>query len=96
MVKNFAEYLAPGDLSSLDELKPGQGAIVREGLRKVAAYRDETGHFTQIRRLHPCRLPSALEFIRNLLGLPVPRLAFRRRRHARSTRRPSRTGEGES
>ena len=42
-VKNFAEYLAPGELSSLDDLKPGQGAIVREGLSKVAAYRDGTG-----------------------------------------------------
>jgi hypothetical protein len=29
-VKNFAEYLAPGELKSLDDLKPGQGAIVRQ------------------------------------------------------------------
>jgi Rieske Fe-S protein len=42
-VKNFAEYVAPGELSSIDELKPGQGAIVREGMKKVAAYRDEKG-----------------------------------------------------
>jgi Rieske Fe-S protein len=42
-VKNFAEYLAPGELSSLDELKAGQGAIVRAGLSKVAAYRDRAG-----------------------------------------------------
>jgi glycine/D-amino acid oxidase-like deaminating enzyme/nitrite reductase/ring-hydroxylating ferredoxin subunit len=42
-VKNFAEYLAPGELGSLDELKPGQGAIVRAGLTKIAAYRDDTG-----------------------------------------------------
>jgi Rieske Fe-S protein len=41
--KNFAEYVAPGELDSLDELKPGQGAIVRKGLRKIAAYRDEAG-----------------------------------------------------
>ena len=41
--KNFAEYVAPGELSSYDELKPGQGAIVRKGLSKVAAYRDEKG-----------------------------------------------------
>jgi glycine/D-amino acid oxidase-like deaminating enzyme len=43
VVKNFAEYLAPGELSSLDELKPGKGAIVRQGLAKVAAYRDDRG-----------------------------------------------------
>jgi Rieske Fe-S protein len=42
-VKNFAEYVAPGELSSLDALKPGCGAIVRDGLTKIAAYRDETG-----------------------------------------------------
>lgn len=42
-VKNFAEYLAPGELSSVDELKPGQGAIIRRGLSKIAAYRTEEG-----------------------------------------------------
>jgi glycine/D-amino acid oxidase-like deaminating enzyme/nitrite reductase/ring-hydroxylating ferredoxin subunit len=42
-VKNFAEYVAPGELSSTADLKPGQGAIVREGLSKLAAYRDENG-----------------------------------------------------
>jgi glycine/D-amino acid oxidase-like deaminating enzyme/nitrite reductase/ring-hydroxylating ferredoxin subunit len=42
-VKNFAEYLAPGELESLDDLKPGHGAIVRQGLSKIAAYRDKAG-----------------------------------------------------
>jgi Rieske Fe-S protein len=42
-VKNFSEYLAPGELNSLNELKPGQGAIVRNGLTKIAAYRDRAG-----------------------------------------------------
>jgi glycine/D-amino acid oxidase-like deaminating enzyme/nitrite reductase/ring-hydroxylating ferredoxin subunit len=42
-VKNFAEYIAPGELSSFDELEPGRGAIIRSGLKKVAAYRDESG-----------------------------------------------------
>jgi glycine/D-amino acid oxidase-like deaminating enzyme/nitrite reductase/ring-hydroxylating ferredoxin subunit len=42
-VKNFAEYLAPGELNSLDDLKPGHGAIVGEGLTKIAAYRDSKG-----------------------------------------------------
>lgn len=43
VAKNFAEYVAPGELDSWDDLKPGQGAIVRKGLSKVAAYRDERG-----------------------------------------------------
>jgi glycine/D-amino acid oxidase-like deaminating enzyme/nitrite reductase/ring-hydroxylating ferredoxin subunit len=42
-VKNFAEYVAPGELKSVEELKPGCGAIVRDGLKKVAAYRDKSG-----------------------------------------------------
>jgi len=39
-LKNLSEYLAPGELSSLDELKTGQGAIIRRGLQKIAAFRD--------------------------------------------------------
>jgi glycine/D-amino acid oxidase-like deaminating enzyme/nitrite reductase/ring-hydroxylating ferredoxin subunit len=42
-IKNFAEYLAPGELKSSDDLKPGHGAIVRQGLSKIAAYRDKDG-----------------------------------------------------
>jgi glycine/D-amino acid oxidase-like deaminating enzyme/nitrite reductase/ring-hydroxylating ferredoxin subunit len=42
-VKNFAEYLAPGEIGAVGELANGHGAIVREGLRKVAAYRDADG-----------------------------------------------------
>jgi Rieske Fe-S protein len=43
VLKNFAEYVAPGELSSVDELKPGQGAIIRDGLKKIAAYRNDKG-----------------------------------------------------
>jgi glycine/D-amino acid oxidase-like deaminating enzyme/nitrite reductase/ring-hydroxylating ferredoxin subunit len=42
-VKNFAEYIAPGEIDSADELQAGQGAIIREGLSKAAVYRDEDG-----------------------------------------------------
>ena len=41
--RNFAEYLGPGELGSVDELKPGEGGILRRGLSKIAAYRDEDG-----------------------------------------------------
>ena len=47
-IKNFAEYVAPDEISSCDELALGKGAIVREGLHKVAAYRDTNG------KLHKC------------------------------------------
>jgi len=42
-LKNFAEYIAPGEVRSFDEVAPGEGAVVRYGLKKVAAYRDEKG-----------------------------------------------------
>jgi glycine/D-amino acid oxidase-like deaminating enzyme/nitrite reductase/ring-hydroxylating ferredoxin subunit len=42
-LKNLAEYVTPGELASLDELKTGQGAILRKGLSKIAAYRNESG-----------------------------------------------------
>jgi Rieske Fe-S protein len=43
VAKNFAEYVAPGELESWDALQPGHGAIVRRGLKKIAAYRDLEG-----------------------------------------------------
>jgi Rieske Fe-S protein len=41
--KNLAEHLGPGELSSVDELEPGEGGILRRGLGKIAVYRDEDG-----------------------------------------------------
>ncbi len=42
-VKNLSEYVTGGDVASVDELKPGQGAVVRRGMSKIAAYRDKDG-----------------------------------------------------
>jgi Rieske Fe-S protein len=47
-IRNFAEYIAPGEVGSVDQIEPGQGAILRQGLKKVAAYRDENG------KVHAC------------------------------------------
>ena len=51
-VRDFTEFVRPGDMSSVDELRPGQGAIIREGLSKIAAYRRQDG--TLIRRSAAC------------------------------------------
>lgn len=42
----FDDYLGRGDIQSADELAPGQGAVLRRGLAKIAAFRDhdETLH----------------------------------------------------
>jgi glycine/D-amino acid oxidase-like deaminating enzyme/nitrite reductase/ring-hydroxylating ferredoxin subunit len=42
-VANLTEYLRPGEIVSEDELKPGEGAIFRRGLHKIAAYRAQDG-----------------------------------------------------
>lgn len=39
----FTDYVTPGEISSVDELKSGEGAIMREGLSKLAVFRDEGG-----------------------------------------------------
>jgi glycine/D-amino acid oxidase-like deaminating enzyme/nitrite reductase/ring-hydroxylating ferredoxin subunit len=39
----YADLVTPGDVDSADEIKPGEGAIVRHGLKKVATYRDDSG-----------------------------------------------------
>lgn len=42
-LKNFAEYLTAGDIASVERLKPGEGRLVRSGLKKIAACRDQAG-----------------------------------------------------
>jgi len=39
----YVDLATGGDVDSADELKPGQGAIIRSGSKKVAVYRDEAG-----------------------------------------------------
>ena len=39
----YADLVTAGDVDSPEEIKPGQGAIIRRGSRKVAVYRDDAG-----------------------------------------------------
>jgi Rieske Fe-S protein len=39
----YTDLLTPGDVDSVDEIAKGEGAIVRDGLTKIAAYRDSKG-----------------------------------------------------
>jgi glycine/D-amino acid oxidase-like deaminating enzyme/nitrite reductase/ring-hydroxylating ferredoxin subunit len=43
LAANLAEYATGGEMSSPKSLKRGQGAIIRQGMKKVAAYRDKLG-----------------------------------------------------
>lgn len=37
----YLDYLAPGDVKSINELAPNQGAIISMGLKKAAVYKDD-------------------------------------------------------
>ena len=39
----YADALTAGDISSIDEVVKGEGAILRKGLSKIAVYRDKQG-----------------------------------------------------
>jgi Rieske Fe-S protein len=39
----YGDWLTGGDVDSAAEIKPGEGAVVRQGLTKKAVYRDEQG-----------------------------------------------------
>ena len=39
----YAEWLRGGELDSFEEIRAGSGAVVRQGMRKIAAYRDAAG-----------------------------------------------------
>ncbi|HEX2068615.1 MAG TPA: FAD-dependent oxidoreductase [Actinomycetota bacterium] len=43
VAKQYTDYVTPGEVRSEDKIRPGQGAIVRHGLKKLAVYRDESG-----------------------------------------------------
>ncbi|WP_306591131.1 FAD-dependent oxidoreductase [Geothrix sp. 21YS21S-4] len=43
MAWQYTDWLTPGEVASADEIPTGSGAILRRGLAKVAAYRDEKG-----------------------------------------------------
>jgi glycine/D-amino acid oxidase-like deaminating enzyme/nitrite reductase/ring-hydroxylating ferredoxin subunit len=48
VVAQYAQWLTPAEVSSVEEIAPGQGALLRRGRAKIAAYRDVDG------RLHEC------------------------------------------
>ena len=46
-VANLVGYVLPGELNSVQDLKPGEGAIIRRDLNKIAAYRHEDGRIEE-------------------------------------------------
>jgi glycine/D-amino acid oxidase-like deaminating enzyme/nitrite reductase/ring-hydroxylating ferredoxin subunit len=42
-VKQYADWITGGDVKSEADIPKGEGALLREGLKKVAVYRDDSG-----------------------------------------------------
>lgn len=49
----YADWLTSGEVRSIDDIELGSGAILRQGLTKVAVYRDEQGHATKLSAVCP-------------------------------------------
>jgi len=43
VLKQYVDWAKGGDVSSVDEIAPGTGAVVQDGLKKMAVYRDPAG-----------------------------------------------------
>jgi glycine/D-amino acid oxidase-like deaminating enzyme/nitrite reductase/ring-hydroxylating ferredoxin subunit len=48
MAAQYADWVTPGDVQSIEQIPSGEGAIIREGARKVAVYREANGAAHQL------------------------------------------------
>jgi glycine/D-amino acid oxidase-like deaminating enzyme/nitrite reductase/ring-hydroxylating ferredoxin subunit len=49
----YTTWLTPGEVSDVEEIAAGQGAVLRRGLSKIAAYRDEHGKLHEMSAVCP-------------------------------------------
>jgi Rieske Fe-S protein len=49
----YTDYLTAGDIKSESELKLGEGAVMRDGVSKVAVYRDDAGQMHKVTAVCP-------------------------------------------
>ena len=47
VARQYSDWLTGGEVESVDDIAAGSGAVLRRGLSKIAAYRDEQGKLTQ-------------------------------------------------
>jgi Rieske Fe-S protein len=53
VAKEYLDLVTPGEISSVDEIKPDTGAVIRKGLTKLACYRDAGGVLHQFSAICP-------------------------------------------
>lgn len=44
MAAQYADWITPSDVKSMDELRPGEGGVLTSGVKKIALYRDHEKH----------------------------------------------------
>ena len=44
VVKQYADWITPGEVKDPGAIAPGHGAVMREGMSKVAVYKEESGN----------------------------------------------------
>lgn len=49
----YGRWLTPGEVPGVEAIPPGGGAVLRRGLKKVAASRDESGSLTEVSAICP-------------------------------------------
>jgi len=49
----YADYVTAGDIKSESELRPGEGAVMRDGVSKIAVRRDENGNIHKLSAVCP-------------------------------------------
>jgi Rieske Fe-S protein len=53
VVAQLRDYLTSGDVSQANEIKAGEGALIRDGASKIAVYRDELGTLHRLSAVCP-------------------------------------------
>jgi hypothetical protein len=71
----FCDYASGGEVTDVQQIKPGTGGIIRDGIQKLAVYRDLEG------KLHTCSrcvLTSGASWIGTTWKIPGIALAMGR------------------
>ncbi|BBO35142.1 Rieske 2Fe-2S domain-containing protein [Lacipirellula parvula] len=79
VANQYLDWITPGEVKSTDEIEPGEGAILRRGMTKVAVCRDDDGKLTEVSAVCP-HLGCIVHWNGAELGLSLPRVAVPRRR----------------
>ena len=53
VARQYVDYFTGGEAASVEELKPGEGAVIRRGLKKIAVYRDDAGALHEMTAICP-------------------------------------------